>query len=266
MLGRPAGQGLLDPRRLHENPAAYRDRRCPAARSTSPARRRRQVDAAADPRPRRQAPGDRLRGRSAGLRRPHRPADGRHRLARGLHGLVRLARRPDRDQSPLRDRRAAVQLDPAAQPAGGRVPGEDAGRGAVERSRLEGLGHRLREGRHARRSRASSTRSSTIGAATTPSTGGSRSVRARARRAGCAAAWRRSSRGSRTSRSPSWRSPTCASSTCPRRASATSAARPTTGAGRATPATGPSIAPTSDRTASPRPTRRATCRTSRPAS
>ena len=74
----------------------------------------------------------------------------------------------------------------------------------------------------------------------------------RARRAGCAAAWRRSSRGSRTSRSPSSRSRTCASSTRPPRASATSAARPTTGAGRATPATGPSTAPTSARTASPR--------------
>ena len=79
---------------------------------------------------------------------------------------------------------------------------------------------------------------------------------------GRVAAWRRSSRASSTSRSRSSKSRTCAWSTRRPKASACLAARPTTGAGRATPATGASSGPTSPRTASPRRIPRTTCRTS----
>ena len=232
-------------------------------RRAAPRRRRGDVDAAADPRPRPEAEGDGLRGRPRGVRRPHRPAHGRDRVARRLHGVLRLARRPDRHQPPLRAGVAAVQLDPAAEPAGRRLPREDARGGAVERPGLPRLRHGLRAGGHRRdhrEDRPEARRPRALRPRRAAGQGADRGVRGgRA----TAAAWRPSSRGCGTSRSRSSRSRTCASSTPRPPASATSAARPTTGAGPGTPATGPSTAPTWARTASPRPTRRTTCPTSR---
>ena len=190
------------------------------------------------------------------VRRPHRPAHGSHRLARGLHRLVRLPRRAHRHQPPLRRRGAPVQLHPRAQPPPGRLPREDARGRGLERSRVPGLGHRVLHERHRRRSPATSTLASTTSSATSSSSGGSRSGRRRARRTVCAARSRPSSRAWSTTSWPSSRSPTCAWSTPPPRASATSAARPTTGAGPATPATGRSSGPTWAPTAIRRPSRR----------
>ena len=97
------------------------------------------MDAAADSRPGREAADARLHRRPQGVRRSHRPTDGRHRVARRLHRVVRLAGRADRDQPPLRDRRPPVQLDAAAEPADRGLPREDARRGAVERPRVAGV-------------------------------------------------------------------------------------------------------------------------------
>ena len=115
-------------------------------RRPAPRRRRGDVDAAADPRPRPEAEGHGLPGRPRGLRRPHRPAHGRDRVPRRLHGVLRLARGPDRHQPPLRAGVAPVQLDPAEEPAGGRLPREDARGGALERPGLPRVRHRLRQG------------------------------------------------------------------------------------------------------------------------
>ena len=104
-------------------------------------------------------------------------------------------------------------------------------------------------------------RTSPTGSATTSSIDGRRSAPRRARRTARAAASRRSSAASGGSRSSSSRSGTCAWSTLRPKGSATSAARPTTGAGPGTPGISRSIAPTSARTARRRPTRRRTSRT-----
>ena len=141
----PAGRALS--RRPHEDPRPLLlPRGRPRRRRFAPRRRRGHVDAAADPRPRPEAEGDGIRGRPCGVRRPHRPAHGRDRVARRLHGVLRLARGPDRHQPPLRAGVAPVQLDPAEEPAGGRLPREDPRGGALERSRLPRLRHRLRQG------------------------------------------------------------------------------------------------------------------------
>ncbi len=168
-----------------------------------------------------------------------------------------------RHQSPLRDRSAAVQLDPAAQPAGRRVPGEDARRGALERSRLEGLGHRVGQGRHAgdhRHARPEARRSPTLRRHRPADQAAHERVRG-----GRAALPRRVVlRGALVLRDRPARDPRRAP-----RLRARGGHRQLRRRGRQLALAAPhrrlvaSIAPTSDRTASPRPTRRATCRTSR---
>ena len=56
--------------------------------------------------------GARLRGRREALRRAHRPPLGRDRVARRLHGVVRVARGPDRHEPPLRAGRARSSTRP----------------------------------------------------------------------------------------------------------------------------------------------------------
>ena len=153
---------------------------------------------------------------------------------------------------------------PEAQPHGGRLPREDAGRGALERARLARVRHDVGEGRHRRDHREDRPEDSATASGTRSSRSAIKAQDApRARRTACAAASRRSSTASSSSSSRRWRSRTCGSSTRPPRASATSAARRTTGSGRATRATGRSTARTSRRTARPCRSRRRTSPTSR---
>ena len=89
-------------------------------------------------------------------------------------------------------------------------------RGALERPRLEGLGHGLGAGRDRRDHRRARPEARRPAPRASSSSGASRSARRPARRAACAAASPRSSRACSTSRSSSSRSPTCGSSTRPR--------------------------------------------------
>ncbi len=106
------------------------------------------MDAPADPGTRGETPRPRVRRRSEVLCRPDRATDGRDCLAGRLHGVIRVARRPHRHQPPLRERRAAVQLDAPAQPAAGRLPGADARGRVVERSGVAGVRDHLGRRRH----------------------------------------------------------------------------------------------------------------------
>ena len=161
---------------------------------------------------------------------------------------------------------AAVQLDAGAQPARGRLPREDARRGAVERARLARVRHRLGEGRHRRDHRRDRPEARRPRALRRSSSGGSRSARAPARRAGCAAAWRRFFEGLSVLRDRPARDPRRAPRLRARRGHRQLRRRD-----RQLALAAPhrrlvaSTAPTSARTASPRPTRRTTCRTSRSA-
>ena len=104
----PRGDRMWHTIRVISGVTRHEDFPCPAAGFHRPAvhrvvRRRGHVDAPADPRPRREAARAGVRGRPEVVRRSDRPADGGHRVARRLHGVVRLARRPHRHQPPLRD-------------------------------------------------------------------------------------------------------------------------------------------------------------------
>ena len=187
----------------------------------------------------------RLRRRREALRRAHRPADGRDRVARRMQRVLRLPGGPHRDEPPLRHRRTPVQLEPRAEPARGRVRRALARGGAVERPGLARVGDRLRAGGHARRctggidaklgdaERGQAPRAARE-AAHRPLREAGPPLHGRVVLRGCALVRGRPARDSRTCGSCSRRPAT----------SATSAARPTTGCGRATPATSRSTART----------------------
>ena len=122
-------------------------------------------------------------------------------------------------------------------------------RGTEELSARPGLArlrHRRRSRRSRRRSRARSTRSSRTASATRPSRSALKERDGRLREGRAALPRRVVLRGPEVLRDrPDGDPGRAARLRAGRRASATSAARPTTGSGRATPATGPSTAPTS---------------------
>ena len=205
---------------------------------------------AAAPAARRRAAVGGHRPRPQVARRPRRRAAGRHRQHRWLQRLVRLGHRAGGHQPPLCRRPPAVQLHPRAQPARKRFPRRLAGRGAAREPRRPSLRAAVAARRHRRAG------GQPPGVALRPralsrdrppredAVGGLRGPRRSPLQGGQALL--RDQYQLQTSSSCA----TCGWSTPRRSRSATSAARSTTGCGRATPATSVSFAPTWRPTAS----------------
>ena len=221
------------------------------------------MDAAADPAARRTAQDDGFPRRPAGVRGPHGPTDGRDRVLGRLQRLVRVARRAHRDEPPLRAGRASVQLETRPQPDGRRLPREDTRRRALERARLARLRHGRRERRH-RRHRGKGRPEDHRPQALRHRRASREGEDGRVRKGRPALHGRSFLRWPKVVRGRPDGDPGRPARLRARRpASATSAARRTTGSGPATRATGPSTAPTSRRTARPLRSRRTTSPTSR---
>ena len=180
----------------------------------------------------------------------------------GLQRLLRVRRRPHHHEPPLRHRRAPVQRHAGAEHREGGLPRRHAGGRGLGRTGLPRARHRRGPGGDEGRGRRARRRARPTSSAARHREAGEGAHR-RLREGGAPLPRRVLLRGAPVVRDRRGRAEgRPARLRAARRRSATSAARPTTGAGRATPATSPSTGPTWARTASPPPSTRRTSRSS----